>query len=142
MARDSARQGKEIELKLEFDSADAALLASHPALRTGVKRQEERQLVSTYFDTRDAALHKAGVYLRVRDDGDRVVQTVKTAKSNTELIERLEWEREIGSRTPNLGLVGNTPLAPLLTPDLRAGLRPVFETQIRRHVFLIGEDGA
>jgi inorganic triphosphatase YgiF len=111
-------------------------------LRTGLRRQEERQLVSTYFDTRDAALHKAGVYLRVRDDGSRVVQTVKTAKSNTELIERLEWEREIGSRTPNLGLVGNTPLAPLLTPDLRAGLCPVFETQIRRHVFLIGKDGA
>jgi inorganic triphosphatase YgiF len=142
MARDSARHGKEIELKLEFDPADAALLASHPALRSGLTRQEERRLVSIYFDTRDAALHKAGIYLRVRDDGGRMVQTVKTAKSNTELIERLEWEREIASRTPNLGLVGDTPLAPLLTPELRADLGPVFETQIRRHVFLVDRDGA
>ena len=30
MARDSARQGTEVELKLEFNPADAARIASHP----------------------------------------------------------------------------------------------------------------
>ena len=63
MARDLARQAKEIELKLEFDPADAARLASHPALRAGPAPQEEHQPISTYFDTPDGALHKAGVYL-------------------------------------------------------------------------------
>ena len=69
MARDSARQAKEIELKLEFDPADAARLASHPALQAGPAPHEEQQLISTYFDTPDGALHKAGVYLRVRENG-------------------------------------------------------------------------
>ena len=100
MARDSARHAKEIELKLEFDPADAARLASHPALQAGPAPHEQQQLISTYFDTPDGALHKAGVYLRVRENGANIVQTIKTAKSQTELIERLECEREIASRNP------------------------------------------
>ena len=142
MARDSARQAKEIELKLEFDPADAARLASHPALRAGPAPQEEHQLISTYFDTPDCALHKAGVYLRVRENDGHIVQTIKTAKSETDLIERLEWEREITSRNPDLDGVDDTPLKPLLTAGVRAALRPMFETQIRRHVFRILRDGS
>ena len=137
MARDFARQAKEIELKLEFDPADAARLASHPALRAGPAPQEEHQLISTYFDTPDGALRKAGVYLRVRESGGHIVQTIKTAKSETDLIERLEWEREITSRNPDLDGVDDTPLKPLLTAGVRAALQPMFETQIRRHVFRI-----
>ena len=142
MARDSARQAKEIELKLEFDPADAARLASHPALQAGPAPHEQQQLISTYFDTPDGALHKAGVYLRVRENGGHIVQTIKTAKSKTELIERLEWEREIASRNPDLDGVEDTPLKPLLTAKVRASLRPMFETQIRRHVFRILRDGS
>lgn len=142
MARDSTRQAKEIELKLEFDPADAARLASHPALQAGLAPQEEQQLISTYFDTPDCALHKAGVYLRVRENGSTIVQTVKAAKSKTELIERLEWEREIAGRDPDLDGVEDTPLKPLLTEAVRASLRPMFETRIRRHVFRIGQDGS
>ena len=142
MARDSARQAKEIELKLEFDPADAARLASHPALRAGPAPQEEHQLISTYFDTPDCALRKAGVYLRVRENGGHIVQTIKTAKSGTDLIERLEWEREITSRNPDLDGVDDTPLKPLLTAGVRAALQPMFETQIRRHVFRILRDGS
>ena len=140
MARDSARQAKEVELKLEFDPANAALLASHPALEASP--QEELQLISTYFDTPDCALHKAGVYLRVREAGGRFVQTVKSAKSKTELIERLEWEREISGRNPDLDGVEGTPLKPLLTPEIRASLQPVFETRIRRHIFRIERNGS
>lgn len=140
MARDSARQAKEIELKLEFDPADAARLASHPALRAGPAPQEEHQLISTYFDTPDCALRKAGVYLRVRENDGHIVQTIKTAKSETDLIERLEWEREITSRNPDLDGVDDTPLKPVLTAGVRAALRPMFETQIRRHVFRILRD--
>ena len=142
MARDSARQAKEIELKLEFDPADAARLASHPALRAGSAPHLEHQLISTYFDTPDGALHKAGVYLRVRENGASIVQTIKTAKSKTELIERLEWEREIASRDPDLDCVQDTPLKSLLTEGVRAALRPMFETQIRRHIFRLSRDGS
>ena len=142
MARNSARRGKEIELKLEFDPADAARLASQPALQADAAPQEQHQLISIYFDTRDCTLHRAGVYLRVRDNGRNFVQTVKTAKSKTALIERFEWEREIAGREPDLDAVSDTPLKPVLTEAVRAALQPVFETQIRRHVFRILRDGS
>ena len=70
------------------------------------------------------------------------MQTIKTAKSETDLIERLEWEREITSRNPDLDGVDDTPLKPLLTAGVRAALQPMFETQIRRHVFRILRDGS
>jgi triphosphatase len=142
MARDSARQVMEVELKLEFDRADTLRIASHPALDASLAPPEEHELVTTYFDTPDCALHRVGVYLRVRENGGRCVQTVKTAKNKTDLLERLEWEREIPSRTPDLDGVAGSALEPLLTPELSAALQPVFETRIKRRLCRIAEDGS
>ncbi len=141
-ARDSARHETEVELKLEFDPADAARLASHPALEASLTPPEEHELISTYFDTLDCRLHRAGVYLRIRESGGRYVQTIKTARSKTELLERLEWEREISGRMPDLDGAEGTPLQPLLTPEVRASLQPLFETRIRRHVYRIERNGS
>src|SRR3990172_6806186 len=117
-ARDSARPATEVELKLAFAPADAAQIASHPALEASLVPPEEQELVSIYFDTPDCALHQAGVYLRIREIGGRYVQTVKSAKSTTELLERFEWEREISGRTPDLDGAQGTALQPLLTPNI------------------------
>jgi hypothetical protein len=71
-ARDSARPATEVELKLAFDPADAAEIASIP--RSSKPRPpEEHELVSTCFDTPLRA-HQAGVYLRIREIGGRYVQ--------------------------------------------------------------------
>lgn len=70
-------QAREVEIKLEFDPADAARLAAHPLLRAV---PQEQDLVSIYFDTPGETLRKAGVYLRIRDVGGRQVQTIKTVK--------------------------------------------------------------
>jgi len=142
MARDSARQAKEVELKLEFDPADAARIAAHPALEASLGPVEDQQLVSTYFDTPDCALHRLGVYLRIRESGGRYVQTIKSAKSKTELLERLEWEREIPNGTLDLDGLEDTALGPLLTPAIRASLGPVFETRVTRHICRVEQDGA
>lgn len=142
MARDSARQGTEVELKLEFDPADAARIAAHPALEASLGEAEDHELVSTYFDTPDCALHRLGVYLRIRESRGRYVQTVKSAKSRTELLERLECEREIPSRALDLEGLEGTALGPLLSPEIRAALRPVFETRITRHICRVEQDGA
>jgi len=141
-ARDSARPATEVELKLAFDPADAAQIASHPALEASLVPPEEQELVSTYFDTPDCALHNAGVYLRIRESGGRYVQTVKSAKSTTELLERFEWEREISGRTPDLDGAQGTALQPLLTPKVRALLQPMFATRIRRNIHRIGQNGS
>jgi inorganic triphosphatase YgiF len=142
MARDSARQGTEVELKLEFDPADAARIAAHPALEASLGPAEDQELVSTYFDTPDCALHRLGVYLRIRDRGGRYVQTIKSAKSKTELLERLEWEREIPSPALDLEGLEGTALGPLLNPEIRAALQPVFETRIARHICRVEQDSA
>ena len=62
-------RAQEIELKLEIDSSDAAALRAHPLL-SGHETKAARQ-VSTYFDTGEGALRKAGFSLRVRKSGDR-----------------------------------------------------------------------
>ena len=142
MARDSVWQAKEVELKLAFEPGDAGRIASHPALSASLAPAQEQRLISTYFDTPDFTLHKAGVYLRVREIGGRYVQTVKTAKSKTDLIERLEWEREIAGRDPDLDGAEGTALQPLLNPQIRAALQPVFETRIRRTLYRIAQNGA
>ncbi len=142
MARDSARQVMEVELKLEFDPAETRRIASHPALDACLAPPVDHELVTTYFDTPDCALHQAGVYLRIRESGGRCVQTVKTARSKTDLLERLEWEREIPSRTLDLDGVAGSALEPLLTPELGAALQPVFETRMWRRLCRIAEDGA
>jgi inorganic triphosphatase YgiF len=131
-----------VELKFEFDPADAALLASHPALEPSLTPPQEQQLVSIYFDTPDCGLHQSGVYLRIRENGGLYVQTIKAARSKAELIERLEWEREISGRSPDLDGAQGTPLQALLTPKVRASLQPMFETRIRRNICLIGLNGS
>jgi inorganic triphosphatase YgiF len=84
-ARQSA-DPREIELKLEFDPADLARIHAHPLLATADSKQET--LHSINYDTADLALRKAGVSLRVRDTGERFVQTIKSANGNAGLFDR------------------------------------------------------
>ena len=141
-ARDATRPPREVELKLEIVPEDAERLAASSALAASIAPPEEQALVSTYFDTPDFSLHRKGVYLRVRESGGRYTQTVKSARPDAELLERFEWEREISGPAPDLDGARNTALEPLLTPELRAALRPVFETRIRRKIYRIEQDGS
>ncbi len=141
-ARDATRPAREVELKLEIVPEDAERLAASSALAASIVPPQEQALVSTYFDTPDFSLHRAGVYLRVRESGGRYTQTVKSARPDAELLERFEWEREISGPAPDLDGARNTALEPLLTPERRAALRPVFETRIRRKIYRIEEDGS
>lgn len=136
-AHEPARHAKEIELKFELDAEDVARTASHPLLRDTLVPPEERNLVSVYFDTAEFALRKAGVYLRVRDTGAGYVQTVKSMRSEAEPMQRLEWERQITSPRPELEHAEGTALAPLLTPEVRASLRQLFVTVVKRKTFLV-----
>lgn len=141
VAADALGDGsKEVELKLEFDPADGGRIEAHPAF--AASPPENQALISIYYDTGDGALRRAGVYLRVRDNGTRYVQTIKAAKSDAELLERYEWEREVPGREPDLDAAEGTALAPLLTPEVRESLRPLFVSRIRRTIHRLEQDGS
>lgn len=139
MVSAAVRDPKELELKFECDPADVDVIAGHPALAAA--RPERRWLVSLYFDTGDWALRKGGVTLRVRNTGERFVQTIKSIDGAGELFERSEWEQEIEGRNPDLDAASGTALAPLLDERVRECLRPIFGTCIERTIYRLKSNG-
>jgi len=131
---------KEIELKLEFDPADAPRILAHPILASSHGAPETRELISIYYDTGDDVLRRAGVFLRVRATGDGYVQTIKTAPSEADFFERGEWEQAVPSHEPDLSAAEGTALAPLLSPKVSASLHPRFHTRFVRKTYRIQRD--
>jgi inorganic triphosphatase YgiF len=125
---------KEVELKLELPPASLPNLAKIPLIRALEQPPEQATEVSVYFDTDTHKLRKHGVLLRVRRIGDRYVQTIKAA-GNGALLARDEWESEIAGEMPDLDLARGTALEPLLSDKLRRGLKPLFETRVRRKTY-------
>src|SRR5262249_8691919 len=50
---------------------------------------------------------------------------------------RDEWEHPIGGRQPDLDVAQDAALAPVFGKKLRRGLKPIFETRVRRTVYPI-----
>jgi inorganic triphosphatase YgiF len=131
---------QEIELKFELDAAAAARLEHKLVLRArSEKPPAPKTLVSTYFDTPDRDLQKAGFTLRVREEGSRRVQTVKTEAVG--LSRRGEWEVELKTAGLDLDAAGRTPLGPVLKRT-KDRLGPVFVTHVERSKHLIGHGKA
>lgn len=101
--------GQEIELKLEVPE-DAARRIEAAGLFHGKPRRVRQH--ATYFDTPDLALRRSGLSLRIRREGGRLVQTVKTGGGGIGLFERGEWERDIADEMPVLDEETGSPLLP------------------------------
>lgn len=137
----SSVRSDEVELKLAVEPQDLARLEAHPLLRGGSR---PRALASTYFDTPDQRLRRAGFSLRLRTDGRRQVQTIKRLDGSAAgLFARGEWEREVAASRPDGESLKNTPLETLL-PDKAAveALQPLFTVKATRAVHTIEQDGA
>ena len=123
----------EVELKLVAPAAELEKLERAILTIPTVRSQARSDLISTYYDTPMLALNGAGLTLRVRKEGQKFVQTVKTGDlMETNLLERREWEDRIASNRPDLD-------ARKMRARLRAAirnedLRPVFTTVVRRRV--------
>lgn len=129
--------GSEIELKLlvepdqlgEFN--EAAIITAHAR-----NRGSRKHLKSVYYDTPERSLWRSGLSLRVRQSGNRFVQTVKAQRSDDPL-RRGEWEASVPSLAPDLALA-----LPLIPEDVRAELESaeletVFVADVHRHARLI-----
>ena len=134
---------REIELKLEFDPADARRIKRHLQLDSGKTRHASEKLVSVYFDTPDRELDRAGLSLRVRRIGKRYVQTIKTAAGRTAgLFDRGEWEHHVPGPRPNFARAKGTALEPLMSRQTTNSVAPVFETRIARTDYRVSRHGS
>jgi inorganic triphosphatase YgiF len=135
---------RELELKLEVPVHSLHRLARSSLLQAARKKPSKpATLVSVYFDTDKLKLRNKGLSLRVRRVGRRHVQTIKQETGDSGvLFTRNEWEHDISGKQPDLVAAQETALGPLLNKKLRRGLKPVFETHVRRTIYLISQDGS
>jgi inorganic triphosphatase YgiF len=126
----------ETELKLLIPPGARAALEAHPALRDAEVSADLHQL-STYYDTAELDLARAGISLRVRRSGTRLVQTVKSATDGSgAALHRGEWEWPVTRERPDADLLSQTGLRDL-PADLAARLRPVCTAEIHRTTRLL-----
>ena len=131
----------ETELKLLLAPQDLRRLRRDPqikALQQG--RASTRRVHSVYYDTPEGALLRAGLALRLRSDGGRWLQTLKTkGQAAAGLHLREEWEWPLPGEALDFGLLATTPVAKRFrAPSLRAALRPVFSTDFERTSLRLG----
>ncbi|RYY06648.1 MAG: CYTH domain-containing protein, partial [Alphaproteobacteria bacterium] len=123
---------REIELKLDCAGPDLTALAAHPRLQ-GSEGSEPELLVSSYYDTAEQDLRAAGLTLRVRNQGDRHIQTVKAGQGGVGLFDRSEWETEIAGETPDPAAWAETAADKVLR-KADAPLVKLFSTVVTRRV--------
>ena len=132
-------ENREVELKFETDLAGIDVLA-HASILALVDVEEQEQ-TSTYFDTPEQDIRKAGLSLRVRKIGTKRIQTVKAeSKAMAGLFARLEWEVTIKQDQP----VIDDRLMPLqnLVPAPRLErLSAIFRIVVTRQIRSIVQEG-
>lgn len=128
----------ETELKLSIQPIDVPRLHACDLFAARSRGQAvTRLLESVYFDTPDFRLRQGLVTLRVRKQGDRYIQTVKTAGDG---LRRGEWETAVTEPAPNLAAIVDPDALRHLGAVTVADLRPVFETRVQRSLYRLDDD--
>jgi inorganic triphosphatase YgiF len=131
----------EVELKLLVPPAQHARLQSR--LRAfGVPRVQ--MVDSVYFDTAARALARAGLALRLRRQGRRWLQTLKTGGGEAALATRDEWEVPVAAGRLQFAALPAAARAQLRAAGVASArpLRPVYRTRFRRSAWTVERDGA
>ncbi len=137
---------REIELKLVVDPPTLARIRKAGALSrlpvvSGSGRSTVHNLTSLYWDTENHALARAGMALRVRRDGGRVVQALKAADSRGAPGGLAANRAEDQAMRPTADALAAPDLSLVADEQLRAravsaigdeGLIPIFESAISR----------
>jgi len=125
---------RELELKFILDQRDADTLTG--VLGAGGPPRV-RTLASVYFDTPGRALWRAGFTLRLRKDGRRWTQTIKSRAGLDGGLARGEWEAPARRGAPDLIAARRTPLAGALPG--RGRLAPLFRVTVERCSWMVIE---
>jgi inorganic triphosphatase YgiF len=125
----------EIELKLagEPDAVKRAF-AGAAMPEQAIARARTTRLESIYYDTEDQRLRARGLAFRVRKDGRRYCQTLKSNDAEGLAAYRGEWQNPLRSSEPDLALMPAGGRAALGGVIDVGDLRPVFATRVQRTV--------
>lgn len=125
----------EIELKLR--GTPARLKAALARLQKGAVKGSAftKNLHAVYFDTAKDDLHAKGLSLRVREEGDCFVQTLKQTPAGGEALTRGEWSDRVAAAAPELLNTHSGRKLRQVWKDIR--LLPRFRTVIARSGFVL-----
>jgi inorganic triphosphatase YgiF len=125
----------ELEVKLTLLEAAQSRAFEWLKGRPGASEGPVKTLVNRYYDTPNAGLNLARAALRVRQAGERFIQTLKTRGEFVDGAHRREeWEWELSGPDLDLSLLEQTPLHGQV--DLTA-LELAFETNFQRQVVML-----
>ena len=125
---------KETEIKLRVSRETLAALREHPLLKKRNKSGwERRELSNQYFDTPDRDLAGAKVALRLRRDGDQVIQTLKTrGQSVAGLSERNEFNWDLAKAKLDVKKLDDQCWPAQLAELDKKTIKPIFTTDFVR----------
>ncbi|MFA7903545.1 inorganic triphosphatase [Pseudomonas aeruginosa] len=125
---------KETELKLRVSPETLAALREHPLLKKRNKSGwQTRELLNQYFDTPERALAEARVALRLRRDGDTVIQTLKSRGTSVAgLSERNEHEWQLDKVKLDLKKLDDSCWPAQLADLDKKTIKPLFTTDFTR----------
>ncbi len=130
---------REIELKLRTTPEAVDQLLESPLLAGGIPGLVGAQhLDAAYYDTADLQLQKRGVSLRVRKEGDRFIQTIKTRGAAAGTLDRLEWDTVVPDLAPRPDWVMDSQAHAVLGHLVADELVETCRTSIRRETRVIG----
>lgn len=104
---------------------------------------QQKHLHNTYYDTKNHRLRETDIGLRIRKDGERYIQSVKSAgRVVGGLYQRNEAENDLPTNELQLNLVTEPYLMILLeeAEDEDGPLEPIFSTNFQRDVVTIFVD--
>jgi len=131
---------REVELKLELETADVDRILTAPVLADVAASTDEQ--TSTYFDTPNRVLRKAGLSLRVRTIGARRIQTIKAESASAAgLFSRPEWEIPIEADRPVVDAAEDPFRSLVSAQDLRR-LEPIFRVTVSRQTRTLEQSDA
>jgi len=132
---------REVELKFQLGPDSEAILRADEIFGPSAQRVHQ---ITTYHDTPDTLLLRAGLTLRIRDENGHFVQTVKSRDAGVGLAsDRHEWEWPVVSGTPDIGKLAGVPELATLAEKLADRLGPVIVTDTWRTRRLVAlADGA
>ena len=135
----AAESGPSLEVELTLGGDPAALdrgwRAAVPAQGGGTAQR----LKSTYFDTGDFRLRRRGFTLRIREDGEGLVQTLKSdgPSSAAAVLKRNEWTRTVNRPVPSLPVAPDPAVRDAVGPIGPAELAPTFSTDVMRRTAMV-----